>query len=160
MKDMEKMMEVICEEISKIADKGLTSQNLEVAYKLIDMYKDLKTVEGMDDYADEYYSNDDGYSMRGRGRNAKRDSMGRYSRRGYEDGNSYADGTAGYEQRYMRSKRNYRTDHSMASKQSMLADLEEFMSGMHDKLRELKRDADTPEERETIEKYMRMIETM
>lgn len=166
MADMEKMLEVICAEIDKIAEKGLTTSNLETAYKLIDMYKDLKTVEGMEDYAEE-----EGYSQaRGRGRYAKRDSMGRYAREGGMNnsynrdnsyrGNSYNDGMDGNysERRYMDSKMAYRNDHSMASKQSMLADLDEFMAGMHDKLKELKRDADTPEERETIERYMKMLE--
>jgi hypothetical protein len=152
----EKMMDVICEEIDKIADKGLTSQNIEVAYKLVDMYKDLKTVEGMDDYAEENYSQNDGYAMRGRGRNARRDSMGRYSRR-YDRGNSFADG---YEQRYMDSKMAYRNDHSMASKESMLEDLDAFMDEMHNKLKELKRDADTPEEKETIGRYIKMLERL
>ena len=46
----DKMLEVVCEEIDKIAEKGLTTGNLDTAYKLIDMYKDLRTVEGMDDY--------------------------------------------------------------------------------------------------------------
>lgn len=151
----DKMLEVVCEEIDKIAEKGLTTGNLDTAYKLIDMYKDLKTVEGMDDYYD-----DERYSQaRGRMR-AKRDSMGRYSRR-YEDGNSYNDDGADYsERRYMDSKRMYRNDHSMASKQTMIADLEDFMSEMHGKLKELKRDADTPEERDTIDKYIKMLERM
>ena len=150
----DKMLEVVCEEIDKIAETGLTTGNLDTAYKLIDMYKDLKTVEGMDDYYD-----DERYSQaRGRMR-AKRDSMGRYSRR-YEDGNSYNDDGADYERRYMDSKRMYRNDHSMASKQTMIADLEDFMSEMHGKLKELKRDADTPEERDTIDKYIKMLERM
>ena len=151
----DKMLEVVCEEIDKIAEKGLTTGNLDTAYKLIDMYKDLKTVEGMDDYYD-----DERYSQaRGRMR-AKRDSMGRYSRR-YEDGNSYNDDGVDYsERRYLDSKRMYRNDHSMASKQTMIADLEDFMSEMHGKLKELKRDADTPEERDTIDKYIKMLERM
>ena len=144
----DKMLEIVCDEMDKIAEKGLTTGNLETAYKLVDMYKDLKTVEGMD----EYYDDDEYSQARGRMR-AKRDSMGRYSRR-YDDGNSYNDG----ERRYMDSKRIYRNDHSMASKQSMLADLDDFMADMHNKLKELKRDADTPEERETIDRYIKMIE--
>lgn len=152
----EKMMENICDEIDKIAEKGLTTQNLDTAYKLIDMYKDLKTVEGMEDYADEEYS-----QARGRGRYAKRDSMGRYSRNSYARGNSYEgmnDYANEYEQRYMQSKRAYRNDHSMAAKQSMLDDLDDFMQEMHGKLKDLKRDADTPEERETIDRYIKMLE--
>ena len=34
------------------------------------------------------------------------------------------------------------------------------MAEMSSKLKELKRDADTPEERETIEKYIKMIDRM
>lgn len=160
MKHFQKMMDVICEEIDKIAEKGLTTQNLETAYKLIDMMKDLKTVEGMEEYSDGESGTD--YSMRmsgrGRGRYAKRDSMGRYASR-YDGDMSYDDGymTTPSEARYLQSKRSYRTDHSMASKQSMLEDLNDFMGEMHDKLKELKRDADTPEERETIDRYMRML---
>lgn len=154
MHNMDKITDVICAEIEKIGEKGLTSSNLETAYKLIDMYKDLKTVEGMEEYSEDDYSN-----ARGRGRYARRDSMGRYSRNSYRG--SYDDGMmdGNYsEKRYMDSKRAYRTDRSMASKQSMLDDLDEYMAGMHDKLKELKRDADTPEEREMIDKYMKMLE--
>lgn len=162
----DKIMEVVCNEIDKIAEKGLTTSNLETAYKLIDMYKDLKTVEGMEDYADEEYS------QRGRGRNAKRDSMGRYARtyddgmsmrygdgmsRRYENGNSYMDG---YEQRYMNAKRMYRNDHSNASKQNMLDAVDEYMDEIQNKLKEMKRDADTPEEREMIDKYVKMLDKM
>lgn len=146
----EKMLEVICEEIDKIAEKGLTTQNLENAYKLIDMYKDLKTVEGMEEYSEDDYS--------GRGR--RRDSMGRYARR-YDDGSSYTGGYGdGYERRYMNSKRAYRNDHSMAAKQSMIADLDEYMMEMREKLREMKRDADTQEERDTIDKYVKVLDRM
>lgn len=152
MRRHDKMMDVVCEEIDKIADKGLTTGNLDTAFKLIDMYKDLKTVESMEEYEDDQYS-----QARGRMR-VKRDSMGRYSRR-YDDGNSYDDGYYP-EKRYMDSKRMYRNDHSMASKKSMLADLDDFMADVHDKLKEIKRDADTPEERETIEKYVNMLERM
>lgn len=45
MRDMERLLEKICEELDKIAEKGLNTGNLETAYKLIDMYKDLKNTE-------------------------------------------------------------------------------------------------------------------
>ena len=44
----DRMLEVICDEIDKIAEKGLTTGNLETAYKLIDMYKDSKTPKILD----------------------------------------------------------------------------------------------------------------
>lgn len=94
MEKMKKLCELIESELSKIAEKGLTTSNLETAYKLIDMYKDLKNTEYWEQKGEYYeyvlmemqngseggYSMmDDDYSMRGR----KRDRMGRYSR---EDG--------------------------------------------------------------------------
>lgn len=115
--NMIRMIDAICTELDKISDRGLTSQNIDIAYKLIDMYKDLKTVEGMNAY--------------------------------------YSDDT---EQRYMASKKMYRNEHTMSSKQSMLDDLETLMADMHIRLKEIKRDADTPEERETIDRYIKMIE--
>lgn len=48
MYEMDRMCEVVSEELMKIADKGLNTSNLETAYKLVDMYKDLKTVEAME----------------------------------------------------------------------------------------------------------------
>lgn len=92
MEKMKKLCELIESELSKIAEKGLTTSNLETAYKLVDMYKDLKNTEYWEtkgEYYDyvlmemqggyserDYAMMDDDYSMRGR----KRDRMGRYSR--------------------------------------------------------------------------------
>ena len=117
MKTMEKFCSIVEEELGKIAEKGLNTGNLETAYKLIDMYKDLKNTEYWDIKSDYYmtvleemeggYSQrnhgmNDGYSERGR----KRDSMGRYSREGmehsrnnYENENSYMHDGRGYSRR-------------------------------------------------------------
>ena len=40
-----KLMQNIREELDKIAEKGLNTGNLETAYKLIDMLKDMENVE-------------------------------------------------------------------------------------------------------------------
>ena len=45
MKDMKKLCEVIEQELHKIAEKGLTTSNVDTAYKLVDMYKDLKNTD-------------------------------------------------------------------------------------------------------------------
>ena len=87
-----KLMQNIREELDKIAEKGLNTGNLETAYKLIDMLKDMENVE--------YWKCKEGYynavldEMEGsRGQSdyserRKRDSMGRYSR---EDGRTMPD---------------------------------------------------------------------
>ena len=83
--DIEEMLE---RELGQIADKHeLTSNNLEVMDKVVDIIKDIETIEAMREASGEGYSSyypnyayDDGMSYaRGRGRNARRDSMGRYS---------------------------------------------------------------------------------
>lgn len=160
MNDM-KMLDAICDEIDKIADKGLSTSNLETAYKLIDMYKDLKTVQAMDEagYSEEY--DDMGISMaRGRGRNARRDSMGRYSRTGggsmmYDGGmsdRSYADA------RYSQAKMDYRQ--SRAGKSDVMDSLNEKMRELRNELKEMSKDSDFPEERQQIDKYVKMLDNV
>ena len=76
-----------------VADgKRLSASELEYADKLAHLKKSLLTNEAMEEAYDDGYSRhyddgrrmrDDGYSYAGRGRTARRDSMGRYSRGGY-----------------------------------------------------------------------------
>lgn len=115
MEKMEKLCKLIEEELGKIAEKGLTTSNLETAYKLVGMYKDLKNTEYWETKGEYYdtvlmemqggYSQNDGYSMmeddyamRGR----KRDRMGRYSRDDGMGGQSYARGRGGRGRGYSR----------------------------------------------------------
>lgn len=109
MRDMERLCDVVEEELGKIAEKGLTTGNLETAYKLIDMYKDLKNTKYWDtkseyymavldemrggEYSERGYSRDGG--MEGGDYSNRRDSRGRYSRADgrmpeYDRGSSYA----------------------------------------------------------------------
>lgn len=153
----DKMMNVICDEIDKIAEKGLTTSNLETAYKLIDMYKDLVTVDAMEEggYSETMSYDGDyrGGSMRGRGRNAKRDAMGRYSNDGrYMDGRSYAD------ERYSQAKMDYRYSKTGGSKQEVMESLKEKMTELKEELQGMSRDSDFPEERQMIDKYVEMLD--
>ena len=101
--DIKDMLE---RELEQIADKReLTSNNLEIMDKVVDIIKDIETIcamreAGEDGYSEmmPYYMYDDGMGgssyARGRGRYAKRDSMGRYSSEGgysnrYDGGGSY-----------------------------------------------------------------------
>lgn len=184
MNDMKKLCTAIEEELKKIADKGLTQGNIDIAYKLVDMYKDLKNTNYWDIKSEYYmtvleemqdseyshnsgnYSMDEDYSMRGR----KRDRMGRYSR---NDGMSRDDrtvkGNRGYSMnaghdvmydRYIDSKMSYRSDKSMDSKQKLMDSLEDYMDDFTEKIKEMSRDADTPEERELINKFMAKLQTI
>ena len=132
MKVYEQIKDMLCDELEGIAKKKeLTTNSLEVLYKGIDIIKDISTIEAMEQ---EYgSSNDSGYSggyygrmpyymyddgmgghgnsyARGRGSNARRDSMGRYSSEGRSYGHydDYSGDTKEELQRLMNSAQNDR----------------------------------------------------
>lgn len=191
MEKMKKLCELIEQELGKIAEKGLTTSNLETAYKLVDMYKDLKNTEYWETkgeyydtvlmemqsrYSEGSYSMMDDYSMR---RGQKRDSRGRYSRNdgmSYDNGQSMARGRGsrgrnqyshdggysndgGYSM-YMDAKQSYRANQSMDGKQKLMESLEDYMDDFTEKIEEMHRDADTPEERELIGKFMKKLQNI
>ena len=191
MEKMQKLCKIIEQELGKIAEKGLTTSNLETAYKLVDMYKDIKNTEYWEtkgEYYDtvlmemqggyserDYAMMDDDYAMRGR----KRDRMGRYSREDGMGGQSYARGRDGRDNRgrnqysrdggysqndgysmYMDAKQSYRNNQSMDGKQRLMDSLEDYMDDFTEKIKEMHRDADTPEEREMISKFMTKLQNI
>lgn len=189
MKDMEKLCRVIEEELHKIAEKGLNTGNLETAYKLVDMYKDLKNTEYWDGkmeyymhemggYSQRGYSQDDDYSLEYSARR-KRDSRGRYSREGvgnsYEGGESlarrggrsmrysrdggYGGNYSGYD-RYMDSKESYRSAKTPECKQRLMQTLEDYMEEFTEQMEEMLRDSDCAEERTTIKRYLEKIKNI
>lgn len=124
-------------ELGQIADKReLTSNNLEIMDKVVDIIKDIETICAMREAGEEgysemmpYYMYDDGSSYaRGRGRYAKRDSMGRYSSeggysgRGSYEGGSYDSYNRGSYDSYERGgRRGYSREDS---KEHMVSELE------------------------------------
>jgi curved DNA-binding protein CbpA len=97
MKHLEELKEVVKRELEKFGKQGdISVSNLDKIHKLSDLYKNLCKIEMLEEEAEGGYSEARGgrggsymhgssydddmlYSER-RGRNAKRDSMGRYSR--------------------------------------------------------------------------------
>lgn len=100
---MHKLIEYICDELEELerkADKGgkLTMSEIQYGDVLAHFKKNLLTGDAMMEGEEEEYSNASGNSYaRGRGRNARRDSMGRYSREGGQgnQGGSYRGGQGG-----------------------------------------------------------------
>lgn len=146
MHKMEELRDMLCEELEKITKKGeLSAGSLDVIDKLTHSIKSIDTIMAMEDSG---YSNESGYSYaRGRGRNARRDSMGRYSSRGgsYDDmsydsdtysNNSYARGG--------RSNRNYSREDAK----------EELAMN----LKELKMDAKDQETAQMINRWIKQLE--
>ncbi len=186
MRDIKDLCARIEDELSKIADNGLTTGNLDMTYKLIDMYKDIKNTQYWDKKVEYYntvldemrgnYGSD--YSERGR----KRDSMGRYSRSDgrmmypdYDRGSSYGDeshdyGTGrGYYSRsdgrdtysdYMAQKQSYRSGKSEECKRKMLSALEEHLNELATELSDMSKDAECREERDLVKRYVEKVRNM
>ena len=146
MKHLEELKEVVKRELEKFGKQGdISVSSLDKIHKLSDLYKNLCKIEMLEEEAEGGYSEARGgnrggssydddmmYSeLRGRGRNAKRDSMGRYSSEGgsYEGGSSYRGG-------YSR---------------------DDAKDDMMNRLGEMMEDAD-PKEREALKECMRAIE--
>ena len=174
-----KLMQNIKDELDKIAEKGLNTGNLETAYKLIDMLKDMENVEYWK-CKEEYYDTvlDEMQGKRGYSEARKRVSMGRYSRDSmmpdYDNDNSYR-GTRGKHyvrghysrangmnedtySNYMDKKSSYRSGKDTDCKQRMLAALEEHMDALTSELEEMSRDVDCREEKETLGRYIRKLQ--
>ena len=133
MKHLEKLKEALCEELDKFGKSGdITVNSLEKIHKLTDTIKNIDKIMMLEEdggYSEEMRGNT---YERGRGRYAKRDSMGRYS-------SDMLDGD--YSER--RIGRGYSRD--------------EGKDIMMNRLGELMEDAD-PKEREALKKCMRAIE--
>ena len=165
---MQDLKDLLCAELEDYAEKGkksgkMSMSDLESIHKLTDTVKNILKINMLED--DSGYSEDgaymgegriygtsyDGYDRgtsyaRGRGRYAKRDSMGRYSRRGgssYDDDMSYARGGRGGNRGYSREGGYSRDD----GKEYMMERLGELMD-----------EAEKPAEREALKKCMQALE--
>lgn len=151
MKALYDLRGMICDEIDKMAKKGkiASTSELDLIDKLTHSLKSVDTILAMDEAQNDGYSGD-GYSeARGRGRYARRDSMGRYSRdegRSY-DGGSYRDGGS-YGRDYSRDGGSYGDGGSYRGGYSSAA------GDMMDKMRRMMEQAGSEEERKAIRKIM------
>lgn len=172
---MHKLLENICDELDKIAAKGLNTANLETAYKLIDMLKDLKNVEYWKTKEDYYDGEDEGYSQAYDRRGKREDMMMRKVDGDYNRDSSYARGRARRRDargRYMRdysgaakddymdAKHQYRQTKDGDCKERMMERLEEYLEGFTEELADMSRDADCQEERQTIQRYVDKMRNM
>jgi len=139
---MHKLIEYVCDELEELerkADKGgkLTAAEIQYADMLAHLKKNILTADAMMESEDEYSNESDNSYARGRGRNARRDSMGRYSREGGSyRGGSYRDGRGGSYDGYSRE----------GAKEDMLM-----------QLRDMEQDADE-ESKRMIRKWIKQVE--
>lgn len=181
---MHKLRENAEKELKAIEEKGLTSSNLDNAYKLVEIMKGVDKIEMMQDggeYSRDGYSRDmEDYSRErgGYSRNGDYSREGNYSN-DYDNGNSYRRGRNQRNGQYMHRpnysrlsgddtdmdeyrnrKREYSNSRDEGSKGRMLDALEDFMCGVSSMVKQICRDADCREEREIVKKYAREIAEM
>lgn len=154
---MHDLKDLLCAELEDYAEKGkksgkMSMGDLESIHKLTDTVKNILKIDMLEEesgYSEDgaymgegriYGTSYDGYDRgtsyaRGRGRYAKRDSMGRYSSRGmsYDDDMSYARGRRGGNRGYSRDD----------GKAYMMERLEDMME-----------DAEKPAEKEALRRCM------
>jgi len=180
---MHKLRENAEKELKAIEEKGLTSSNLDNAYKLVEIMKGVDKINMMQDggeYSRDGYSRDmEDYSRDGGYGGGNSRDRG-YSRDNYDNGNSYRRGrnqrTGEYMHRpshysrlsgddtdmdeYRSRKMEYSNSRDEGSKGRMLDALEDFMCGVSSMVKQICRDADCREEREIVKKYAREIAEM
>lgn len=87
MQSMDRLYETLTRALEKATNESLTSSSLDNIFKLVGtLYK----LEKMGMSEGEYSLDGDSSYARGRGRNANRDSMGRYSRDGMSNESGYS----------------------------------------------------------------------
>ena len=153
MEYIEKIKKMLCKELDEYAMKQkLTAVDLDVIWKLTDTVKNLDKIEMLEGESEGYseargmrggrgymggssYDDDMMYSeRRGRGRNARRDSMGRYS----SEGGSYDDYSEESSYRGGRGGRGYSRDDA---KDHLMDKLGEMMTSADEEQREILKDA-------------------
>lgn len=150
-----RVIEKMTESINKILDEGLNTQNVELMYKLVDIYKDIKEVESMN-YSD--YGRRAGYDAYGRGNYGNygegsymeygRSRYGRQGRDARYRGDDELDRMYGEYGRYQESRNRYgageETDKSF---HYMVKSLEDFIKVLYE-------EAETPQQKQQLQQAL------
>ena len=149
----EKIVKKTRESINKILDEGITTNNLDHLYKLVDIYKDAKEVENMN-YGEygaygNYGARGPGYDSYGRGNYGEYGNYGRgsYGRQGRDmryRGDEELDRMSGEFGRYQESRGRYGAGEEVdKSFHYMVKALEDFIKVLHE-------EADTPQQKQQL----------
>lgn len=142
---MEELLKRVEKELDGIAEKGVTSSNLEMTYKLIDIYKDIKEAKYYDkmnystNYTDRYERN-----------RYDRDNYGYMDDRTVRYMNRMKDGM----DNYSTGKNRYRDG---GSNERMIEGIEMTMCAIVDFIENLMDAAETSQEKEIVRKYVDKI---
>ena len=161
-----KAIEQVEEKINIILEEGIHSENLETLGELVDIHKDLcneeywkKKEEVMDMNYNRGYGEYGNYGEYGRRR---RDSRGRYMRRGVDSryqGHEMIDEMHDGYQEYSEGREAYNRG-NYGAKNDTMKSLDYMLQSVTQFIEMLKQDASSQEEMELIQKYTREISEM
>ena len=167
----DKVKELVCKELEKFSNSELTSDELDVLYKLVDIDKDLENIDywkckkevmkmRYNDYGD--YS-EGGYSEGGysEGRYGRRGvpGTGRGRYRGHDDGEDMIEDMKESYSAYSESRSAYNRGNYNAGEDSMEA-LEDTMRLFTEFAQKMIQEVDSPEAKQIIRKHLRKISQM
>ena len=141
---MEETIKRLCEYIEKVGTMNLDATDIDYLYKVVDIYKDLKEVENMNNYG-RY----EGYGNYGE----------EYGRRGVDSryrGESYMDGMRGSYRNYEEARNEYNRG-NYGAKEDGLKELEYMMHAAMKFIKMVKEEATSPEEQEIVRKHIMKI---
>lgn len=168
---LQKAREQVEEKINMFLEEGINSENLETLGELVDIHKDLcneeywkKKEEVMDMNYNRGYGNynEGGYGEYGNYGRRRRDSRGRYMRRGVDSryqGHEMLEQMQDEYQGYSEGREAYNRGNYGAKNETMKS-LDYMLQSVTEFIEMLKQDASSQEEMELIQKYTKQISEM
>jgi hypothetical protein len=154
---MNGIKEVVEQQLNVLKQSGINTSNLDYAYKLVDIHKDIeneeywKVKEDVMRYREYGRYSDGSYGRRGR------DSRGRYTGNYPED---RIDEMYMNYQAYSEGKDAYGRSGNYSAKEDSMMCLEHMLESMVDFVKMLKEEANSQEEMELIRKYVHKLSDM
>ena len=157
---MEMLLKKVSKELDTIADKGITSSNLDTTYKLIDIYKDIKEISKM-----ENEERNGSHRMEGDGRGSYND---KYYIERFNDSERWRYPTDERTERYLTRMREGMSDYNAGrmryreggNENRMIDGIEMTMGAVINFVEALMDYAETSQEKEIIRKYVNKIKNV
>ena len=140
---VEKILNTTNEYLEQVGNDGLNSTDIDYLFKVVDIYKDMKEVECMNNYG-------------------RYDAHGDYGRRGVDAryrGDSYMEGMSGSYRAYEESRNEYNNGNYRA-KEDGLKELEYMLHSLVKFAKTIKEEANSPEEQEIVRRHFMKISEM
>ena len=147
---MDKTIKNFEEYIIKAGEQNVDSIDMDFMFKAVDIYKDLKEVENMNNaYGRDYNRGYGEYNDYGREYNE-------YNRRGVDSkyrASSYMDGMRGSYEAYEQDRNEFNNSGNYGAKEDGLKDLDAMLHYNHKLIKYIKETATSPEEKEIVKKH-------